>query len=442
MPDLGLLARRWRRTPDDARLAARALRRIFNLLRQSGGTRTSRAPGRLHGRGPSALLSTVPHMQRCAVWVRYARNRGPGQWRQHGVYLAREGAQREGAKGRGFNADRDDIDLGQALDKWQRAGDARLFKLVVSPEFGERLDLREHARSLVMHMEQDMKTRLEWVAIDHYNTDNPHVHLLMRGVDQDGKPLEIDPGYLRHGIRARAQEVATRRLGYRAEKDAEIARERQVTQRRYTAMDRELLTRAGAAHVVQIDPAFDRSESAKIKRLQEIRRLKQLERMGIAEQVGPLLWRLDPDMEQILRCAEINASRMKILERHRKHMTDPTRAMVVTELKPGDHLTGRLLGAGLEPDTGQPYLLIEGDDGKAHFVAQSFGIGAAPIEEMRPIGHVVTVSVSGDNVDGREKRPRLHIEDCGPAPTGERIKLPDRPPSRSPKRAKEGRGTQ
>jgi len=416
MSDPDLLPRRWRRMPDDARLAARALRRIFNLLRQSGGTRISRAPGRLHGRGPSALLPTVPHMQRCAVWVRYARNRGPSQWRQHGAYLAREGAQREGAKGRGFNADRDDVDLGQALDKWQRAGDARLFKLVVSPEFGERLDLREHARSLVAHMEQDMRTRLEWVAIDHYNTDNPHVHLLVRGVDQDGKPLEIDPGYIRHGIRARAQEVATRRLGYRTDKDAEIARERQVAQQRYTALDRELLTRAGAAHVVRIEPALGCNEAAKIRRLQEIRRLKQLERMGVAEQVGHLLWRLDPDMERMLRRAGINASRLKILERHRKYMANPTQALVVTELKPGDRLTGRLLGAGLEPDTERPYLLIEDRDGKAHFVAQSFGIGAAPIEEMRPIGHVVTVSVRGDNVDGREKRPRLHIEDRGPAP--------------------------
>ena len=87
------------------------------------------------------------------------------------TYLAREGAQRAGGKGRGFSAEQEGIDLPATLRSWQRAGDERLWKFIVSPEHAERLDLKAHALALVSHMERDLGTRLEWVAIDHYNTD-------------------------------------------------------------------------------------------------------------------------------------------------------------------------------------------------------------------------------------------------------------------------------
>jgi len=112
------------------------------------------------------------------VKASYSRNGRSASWAAHGTYLAREGAQREGGKGRGFNAEREGIDLTATLRGWQRAGDARLWKFIVSPEHADRLDLKAHARALVSQMERDLETRLEWVAIDHYNTDNPHVDRL------------------------------------------------------------------------------------------------------------------------------------------------------------------------------------------------------------------------------------------------------------------------
>ena len=85
----------------------------------------------------------------------------------------------------------------------------------MSPEHATSLDLREHARELVGHMRRDLASGLEWVAIDHYNTDNPHVHLLVRGRDLDGRSLRIPRDYLSSGLRHRSQELATQRLGRR-----------------------------------------------------------------------------------------------------------------------------------------------------------------------------------------------------------------------------------
>ena len=133
-------------------------------------------------------------MQRSVVKVSYARNARSASWAAHGRYLAREGAQREDAKGLGFDSTRDDINLSQLLAGWQKAGDPRLFRIIVSPENGAVMDLKEHARELVAQMERDLGTRLEWAAIDHHNTDNPHVHILIRGVTESGNALSIDRG--------------------------------------------------------------------------------------------------------------------------------------------------------------------------------------------------------------------------------------------------------
>lgn len=64
----------------------------------------------------------------------YLRNGRSASWAAHGTYLAREGAQREGGKGRGFAAEQEGIDLTATLRVWQRAGDARLWKFIVSSE--------------------------------------------------------------------------------------------------------------------------------------------------------------------------------------------------------------------------------------------------------------------------------------------------------------------
>ena len=73
-------------------------------------------------------------------------------------------------------------------------------------------------------MRRDLGSGLEWVAIDHYNTDNPHVHLLVRGRDLDGRSLRIPRDYLSSGLRHRSQELATQRLGLRSDREILAAR--------------------------------------------------------------------------------------------------------------------------------------------------------------------------------------------------------------------------
>ncbi len=82
----------------------------------------------------------------------------------------------------GFNRENDGIDVARQLEGWQGAGDERMFKLIVSPEFGDRVDLSRLTRGLIERMEEDLGTKLEWVAVEHHNTEHPHVHIVVRGV--------------------------------------------------------------------------------------------------------------------------------------------------------------------------------------------------------------------------------------------------------------------
>ena len=113
--------------------------------------------------------------QRCAVRVTYSRNKNAGQWRAHGYYLARERAtEKREKKAAGFSRSERSVDIAQRLDEWQKAGDERLFKIIVSPEFGDRIDLENHTRELMARMERDLQTELEWVAVVHIRTPISH----------------------------------------------------------------------------------------------------------------------------------------------------------------------------------------------------------------------------------------------------------------------------
>jgi hypothetical protein len=77
------------------------------------------------------------------VRITYSGNRVKGQWAAHGRYLIRDGATQPAGNGAGsgFDANGEIADLPAKLRSWQSAGDPRMFKLIVSPEFGERVDL-------------------------------------------------------------------------------------------------------------------------------------------------------------------------------------------------------------------------------------------------------------------------------------------------------------
>src|SRR6059036_3376687 len=357
------------------------------------------------GRGRAFVGGVDARWQQSAVKASYSRNGRSASLAAHGTYLARKGAQRGGGKGRGFSAEQEGIDLPATLRSWQRAGDERLWNFIVSPEHAERLDLKAHTRALVSHMERDLGTRLEWVAIDHYNTDNPHVHLLVRGRDARGQALQIHPDYLKQGIRRRSQDLATQVLGYRSEREIVRSRGRTAERIQFTDLDRALVRHGGTRRLVTIDGPPPKSPAAAAFRQQELHRLQVLEGLGLPRRLGARTWRLSAQLETALRQAQLSGDIIKARARHQARLSDPRLPVVVTRIEAGTVITGRVVGTGLADELrDQRYLLVESRD-RLHYIPQPAAVQRARGRGLLRIGDIVTL-----RGEANEKGVRVMVE--------------------------------
>ena len=339
--------------------------------------------------------------QRSVVKLQYVANRAPGGWRAHGRYLAREGAQREREKGLGFDASGNGVEIDRRLDGWQRAEDPRLWKLILSPERGEALDLVTHTRRVLEAMERDLGTRLEWVAIDHYNTENPHVHVAIRGRDESGRPLLLDREYVKHGVRARSRELATQTLGYRTEADRVRAREKGLEVQRFGELDAVLEQRVGPGRLVSFEDPIPASQRAAQLRLQLIGRLQFLERLGLASRAGAKTWRLSLDHRPALREMQLLGDIQKSMARGELGITDPSAVRELVRLVPGTVLRGRVAGTAANELGEAPFLVLEATDGRVLLIPQTPAIEDRRSKGSLRRGHVVTLLEHQSVRDGR-----------------------------------------
>jgi type IV secretory pathway VirD2 relaxase len=326
-----------------------------------------------------------PYHQRCAVRVTYLKNKVRGQWKAHGRYLARETATFENdLRGVGFSDDNKAVDIGGQLAEWQAAGDQQLWKLIVSPEFGDRVDLPRLTHEMIKQMEKDLGTRLEWVAAEHHNTEHPHVHVVIRGVRDDGETLRMGRDYVQQGIRSIAADLCTRQLGYRTQLDGMEAERREVTEKRFTTIDRRLLKEALESGTVSRSPAHaGLSEVARSRIRHDVARLAILCKMGLAEATGPNTWHLRRDFEQVLRAMQRTGDRQRTLAAHGALISDARLPIEVLDLKQANSVEGRLLVHGQDEQTGRNYLMLEGTDAKIHFIEYT-----AEIEQARSRGEL------------------------------------------------------
>jgi type IV secretory pathway VirD2 relaxase len=331
-----------------------------------------------HGSG-SRSIAVRAHNQRCAVRVVYSRNDTKGKWRAHGRYLARESATFEvDRKAVGFSAEKEQVDLSNELDRWQTARDPLLWKVIVSPEFGDRIDLPQLTRELMRRIGQDLNTDIEWVAVEHHNTEHPHVHIALRGIRADGQPLQLDRDYVKYGLRAVAEELCTLQLGYRTEMDAEEAERREILEVRFTLLDRRILQAAtidsesGDLQVRTESTTAGMSRSARVREQHVAGRLAFLESMGLATASGPDSWTVRRDYESVLRAMQRTNDHQKTLAAHGVLPSDERLPIDVLQWQNYPKgVQGRILVHGQDEISGRNYLMMEGTDACVHFVPYS-----------------------------------------------------------------------
>jgi len=369
------------------------INRVLREANKAGAKagKAGRRPGARLGRGHVAARfadrARAPNARRATVKTRLVNlaKAGPRSVARHLRYIEREGVDRQGGTGRAYGPTTDDADTTTFEQRGRE--DRHQFRFIVSAEDAEQLDdLRTYTRHLMARMEADLGTRLDWVAVDHWNTDNPHTHVVLRGKDDTGKDLIISRDYISHGMRDRAAELATKWLGPRTEQDIQQSLQREVEQERWTGLDRTLQREAvdGLVRTEQLaEPRLQRQRQLLIGRLQ------QLQRMGLASELQPGAWAVHVGAETTLRAM---GERGDILRTMQRAMSGAQRELAVFEpSNDGRAVIGRVVGKGLADelhDTG--YLVVDGIDGKAHYVALP---PRAELEQF-PAGAVVEVKGS------------------------------------------------
>ncbi|MCP5392340.1 MAG: DUF3363 domain-containing protein [Sphingomonadaceae bacterium] len=349
--------------------------RVLQVSRRAGYTplgrsRSGRGTGHL-GRGKRAALQRRRSalQRRVVVKARVVRHRGTSfrsaPLARHIAYLERDGVTRDGSDGQMFDAGSDQAD-GEAFAE-RCEDDRHHFRFIVSPEdVSEMADLRAFTREMMEDMASDLDTRLDWVAVDHWNTDNPHIHVLVRGVASDGKDLVIDRAYISEGLRARAEERVTVELGPRSERDIQNALRREVDAERWTSLDRRLQRQRDDLGVVGLRPE---ASGARKDRSLLLGRAQTLERMGLAQRVGPASWTLAADVEPTLRELGDRGDIIKTMHRAMTGhgLTIDSERIALHGRTGGERVIGRLVERGLHDElTGEAYAIVHSVDGRTH----------------------------------------------------------------------------
>lgn len=370
---------------------------ISQVLRQTSkagvkAAKASRRPGARLGRGHVAARFTSASLttgfRRVTIKTRLVNlaKAGPRSTATHLRYVEREGVGRDGEPGNAYGPATDDADLAAFEERGRE--DRHQFRLIVSPEEAEQLDdLRTYTRHLMARMEADLGTRLEWVAVDHWNTDNPHTHVVLRGKDDGGRDLIISRDYISQGMRERASELATEWLGPRTELEIQRGMQREVDQERWTGLDRTLQCEAVDGLVrterLEAEPRLQR------QRLLLVGRLQRLQRMGLASEIQTGVWAIHADAESTLWAM---GERGDIIRTMQRAMSGKPRELAVFQpSEDGRTVVGRVAGKGLADELyDKGYLIVDGTDGKAHYVA----LPSRTELEQYPTGAVVEVKGS------------------------------------------------
>jgi type IV secretory pathway VirD2 relaxase len=324
--------------------------------------------------------------------------------RAHLRYLQRDGVTREGLPGDLYDATLDRSDGAGFLDRCD--GDRHQFRFIVSPEDAiEYDDLIDFTGRLMRQLEKDLGTKLDWVAVDHYNTGHPHSHIVLRGRDDRGKDLIIARDYLSQGMRERAAEIVTLDLGPRTDYQIEMRLRDEMEQERFTSLDRSLL-RAGADGILRSGTVTGDA----FRQTLRAGRLQKLRRLGLADGIARSQWHLADDLEPVLRRMGEHGNIIKTLHREMTRQGLLRGAADLAVYDPADTEAGRLVGRvvarGLSDELNdRRYLIVDGVDGRAHYVDIGRGDAVDPLPQGAIVKQVSGV-VRGENISWELGRRR------------------------------------
>ena len=305
------------------------------------------------------------------------------------------------------------------LHEWQEGGDPRIWKLIISPEFGERLDLQRLTRDVMSRMETDLHTSLDWTAVAHFNTEHPHVHVALRGLDKTARNsswIESTSGM----VFAPSRNISPPYNWATGQSRTLLSRSgRQVPLQRFTPLDRLIVARTqpldGISGDLRVTADPTRSGLGTIRgspRAIAGVPVDDSPNDGARPPDGPHQWQVRRDLETALKAMKRAADNQKTLAAHGALLSDPRLQLSAPNWRDITSLEGRVLSHGEEED-GRRYLMLEGTDGRVYYLRYT-----PELDEARSRGDLTTNSFVVINKTVEEdRRRRIVVENLGNAET-------------------------
>lgn len=387
---------------------------------RSGSKRPSFSGSRF-GRGYSAgtVLATRSFQQgrrRVIVKARFTsfKRGGLGAAKAHLRYIQRDGVTLEGERGELYGVDSDKIDGKAFLERSEN--DPHQFRIIVAPEDGAQFEsLKPFIRDLMSQAEKDLGTKLDWAAVDHFNTGHPHSHIVIRGKDDKGNDLIIARDYIFKGLRERACDLATLELGPETENSIYKKLALEVQVERFTRIDRSILREADQGILTITSQAgHDKNYHA-----HRMGRLQKLKSMGLTDELKPGVWKIADRTESVLKQLGERADIMETMQRVLKDAgidRGATEYAVFDASNSSNKITGKIVGIGFSNELqDQHYVVVDGTDGKLHYAE----IGR--LSRYDPPSKDVVVTLRGSDHSNqqsfrRQTTARMFIESHVPFP--------------------------
>jgi hypothetical protein len=359
---------------------AKNLLRLARLVSRSS-SRSSRGRN-VKGSG-SGSSKTSPFQRRAVVNVRYSNAKTPGGWKSHGTYVERESAKgREADDAEQYGAGNDvqapssdrlglakEGSLDSLAGHWQKAGDQRIFKIIISPEDSD-VNFQRTASDMIARIEQHTGGPLEWAGVVHRNTDHPHAHLILRGELPSGEPLKLPPALIRKGLRETVQTSLTKQLGPRTMEDIQRQKQVELTANRVTPLDRRIDKRSKS---LPDDRGY--SDTGIAAGPSELARLRHLKELGLAKLHTEDRWLVRSDFIGHLQQMKDVQDRARTLFRSGVAISDPHAPMEFSTSS--KKLIGRVLLNSEDERTGALQTIFETTEGKIEVIRHDGTLRAA-----------------------------------------------------------------
>lgn len=287
----------------------------------------------------------IDKRQNCIAKVHYSKSMIAHN-EQINRYLQREGAGKDGER---------PVLFGDDKEIYKDRMVAKNFRIFLSPG---KTDISQQVltRTFMKKLELQTGYKFTWLAASHYNTAHPHTHILINGLDKEGRDVFFRRDLIKTIMRDTAMDICTSLAGERTREQIQKEKDAQLVANRYTFYDKKL------KDYINDYKLFPPS----LKSLSEIymKRISHLEKLGLCKYENSV-YKFQSDWDSTLRI--IGRYNMFLNAKQKLQYTDKSRFSLY------DYQTGEVAGIitqiyKTDDISDNHAAVLEGANGKAYFI--------------------------------------------------------------------------